>query len=612
MLGWVDEDDDFLDAYFDEPESSKVKEVNNFESLNNFLNDEMVLPEPEPVEIVSEKPIEEADALLMVNSAISAQLDELHCFGCGFKSYFENQTNRCHFPLVYHFSQPYSAERARKQCHAPWYCNSCISCSHCKTRQASKYLACRRCGRSVCLGCYREERVTAHTFSDFSNFVCNDCVECVNCGWKAPKGVPPNLYADNTLCRPCYLSRQLDYACPLCYQIYHNLPHRSDFGDVKRSPDFSLCPMIECDGCRRWVHCNCEGIDEEEYKLIGQSKTDKFYCSNCRKAEPEVCKDETLPSLRTGASFEFRFFNPEMPWKLCNFYLKYQNSTFGLRSDGGMKRLKGETLDELISEFKECFEYLPKLKWPEAVKIETFLNPARLIASIPKHLTDLRQAIEHLLPKECARTKGYTKRIIQPPPPTSAKLVKRAKTTSSTQDEGVKIPNSLSYMCYLNILRADKSYENMEATSLGLALRPSQIAGFGLFATRKFNCGELIIEYCGELLPSEEMVNRRDQLYQLLGARYRKTCYLFRMDDGPVLDATMKGNLSRFINHSCEPNSRSRTVRLKGKNLKLCLFALKDIEPDQEIVFNYRFPVDDGEKLPCNCGSSKCRGFMNR
>ena len=31
-------------------------------------------------------------------------------------------------------------------------------------------------------------------------------------------------------------------------------------------------------------------------------------------------------------------------------------------------------------------------------------------------------------------------------------------------------------------------------------------------------------------------------------------CYMFRIDDTDVVDATMKGSAARFINHSCEVN----------------------------------------------------------
>lgn len=29
-------------------------------------------------------------------------------------------------------------------------------------------------------------------------------------------------------------------------------------------------------------------------------------------------------------------------------------------------------------------------------------------------------------------------------------------------------------------------------------------------------------------------------------------CYMFRIDDDTVIDATMHGNAARFINHSCD------------------------------------------------------------
>jgi SET domain-containing protein len=29
-------------------------------------------------------------------------------------------------------------------------------------------------------------------------------------------------------------------------------------------------------------------------------------------------------------------------------------------------------------------------------------------------------------------------------------------------------------------------------------------------------------------------------------------CYMFRIDDDVIIDATLKGNLARFINHSCD------------------------------------------------------------
>jgi len=42
----------------------------------------------------------------------------------------------------------------------------------------------------------------------------------------------------------------------------------------------------------------------------------------------------------------------------------------------------------------------------------------------------------------------------------------------------------------------------------------------------------------------------RERLYNKKGI----DCYMFRIDQDIVVDATMNGNSSRFINHSCEVN----------------------------------------------------------
>ena len=36
----------------------------------------------------------------------------------------------------------------------------------------------------------------------------------------------------------------------------------------------------------------------------------------------------------------------------------------------------------------------------------------------------------------------------------------------------------------------------------------------------------------------------------------------------------------------------------------------RDIEPDEEVTYDYKFPVEEA-KIPCYCGSPKCLGVMN-
>jgi SET domain-containing protein len=44
------------------------------------------------------------------------------------------------------------------------------------------------------------------------------------------------------------------------------------------------------------------------------------------------------------------------------------------------------------------------------------------------------------------------------------------------------------------------------------------------------------------------LTDKRESYYEGKGIG----CYMFRIDDDTVVDATMKGNAARFINHSCD------------------------------------------------------------
>lgn len=86
---------------------------------------------------------------------------------------------------------------------------------------------------------------------------------------------------------------------------------------------------------------------------------------------------------------------------------------------------------------------------------------------------------------------------------------------------------------------------------------------------------------------------------------------MFRIDDYEVVDATVHGNAARFINHSCEPNCYSRVVTVDGQK-HIVIFASRRIYCGEELTYDYKFPIEDASnKLPCNCGTKKCRKFLN-
>lgn len=58
--------------------------------------------------------------------------------------------------------------------------------------------------------------------------------------------------------------------------------------------------------------------------------------------------------------------------------------------------------------------------------------------------------------------------------------------------------------------------------------------------------------------------------------------YLFRLDKNRVIDATIKGNAARFINHSCSPNCKTEKIEIDGK-WQIVIFSIKKIEKGEEV-----------------------------
>lgn len=94
------------------------------------------------------------------------------------------------------------------------------------------------------------------------------------------------------------------------------------------------------------------------------------------------------------------------------------------------------------------------------------------------------------------------------------------------------------------------------------------------------------------------------------------SCYLFRIDRYEIVDATMKGNVARFVNHCCDPCCYARIItvdsaREDGRSEKKIVFlAKRDIQVGEELTYDYHYAIED-EKIPCFCGAKGCRGFMN-
>jgi len=64
------------------------------------------------------------------------------------------------------------------------------------------------------------------------------------------------------------------------------------------------------------------------------------------------------------------------------------------------------------------------------------------------------------------------------------------------------------------------------------------------------------MEYVGEVLDPKEFRRRAKDYAKDKNRHY----YFMALKSDAIIDATMKGNISRFINHSCEPNAETQKV----------------------------------------------------
>lgn len=178
--------------------------------------------------------------------------------------------------------------------------------------------------------------------------------------------------------------------------------------------------------------------------------------------------------------------------------------------------------------------------------------------------------------------------------------------------------------------------------------RTSNGRGWGVRSEQKIYQGQFLCQYVGEVITNEE-AEKRGREYDANGLTY-----LFDLDFNSVenvytIDAAFSGNISHFINHSCDPNLGVWAVWADclDPNLPmLALFALRNIEAGEEICFDYLqkagdvnndnlssisgiigmqaltnaatvaekikspSPTNDRIRTECKCGALKCRKYL--
>ncbi|KAK0104614.1 hypothetical protein ONS95_004900 [Cadophora gregata] len=161
--------------------------------------------------------------------------------------------------------------------------------------------------------------------------------------------------------------------------------------------------------------------------------------------------------------------------------------------------------------------------------------------------------------------------------------------------------------------------------------------GWGVRSSDDIKRGQYIGNYVGELITSDEAHRRR----RAGDSMTHKDVYLFALDkfsnhnstdprlngDPYEIDGEFYSGPTRFINHSCDPNLRIFAVVTDSANTPfhgLAFFALKDVDKDTELTFDYTDGISKKDDRPlqqlskeeraglteCLCGSPKCRGYL--
>jgi len=116
--------------------------------------------------------------------------------------------------------------------------------------------------------------------------------------------------------------------------------------------------------------------------------------------------------------------------------------------------------------------------------------------------------------------------------------------------------------------------------------------GLGLFATKPIKKGTKIVRYFGPLLDSKKA--EEDAI---------ENKYLFELDKRWTIDGSVRENVARYINHSCKPNAESD---VKPRKKKIFIRAIKNIEPGEEINYDYGTDYFKAYLKPIGCKCDAC------
>ncbi|CAH1991817.1 unnamed protein product [Acanthoscelides obtectus] len=144
-----------------------------------------------------------------------------------------------------------------------------------------------------------------------------------------------------------------------------------------------------------------------------------------------------------------------------------------------------------------------------------------------------------------------------------------------------------------------------------LVVEETSDKGLALYTSKKIPKGCFVCEYAGEIITEAEASKR-------FKSNTDKPNYIFCIKENyaekevrTYIDPTFYGNIGRYINHSCEPNTKLFILRVDDTVPILGIFADKGIDEGSEITYSYgTVNVNNISGKKCFCGTETCKGFL--
>ncbi|XP_078421729.1 histone-lysine N-methyltransferase NSD3 isoform X2 [Cetorhinus maximus] len=364
--------------------------------------------------------------------------------------------------------------------------------------------------------------------------------------------------------------------------------------------------LLCCESCPASFHPECLTIDMPE---------GNWYCNDCKAGKKsrykeivwvklgiyrwwpaEVCNPKSVP-LNIQAmkhhigEFPVRFFGSnDYYWVHQGRVFPYLEGDKGNVSDGragGINEIFKKALEEaakrfqelkLLKESKEALENERNERKPPAYR---FIKTNKPIGKVQIHVADLSE-----IPRcNCKPTD-------ENPCGLDSECLNRI----------------LMYECHPIVCPAGERCQNQCFTKRlypETELVRTEARGWGLCTKVDIKKGQFVTEYVGELIDEEECRNRIKHAHESNVTNF----YLLTLTKDRIIDAGPKGNYSRFMNHSCNPNCETQKWMVNG-DTRVGLFALCDVRAGSELTFNYNLDCLGNGKTVCKCGAPNCSGYL--